>query len=225
MKIIFIAAMAFGNTVSAATISDANFIDNGTYTSDKVSGLDWLDLSATLGRSFDDVSANMGAGQAFAGWTIASSNQFSQLLDNFGGNSNYYGDWSYANNGLFDVFAALLGDIGNILSPTFYKQAGDGYAQVVLDDGADASPYTSHARMYDTFYDTTSLLQDNVQIQRGANHTKSFADRYWSVGLVRATGSAPIVQASAVPEPSTVLLLPLGLIALIVRKKGILEIS
>jgi len=71
LKIIFITAISSCNVVSAATFSAANFADHGTYTSGHVSGLDWLDLSANSGRSYNDAFSKVGSGLEFDGWTFA----------------------------------------------------------------------------------------------------------------------------------------------------------
>ncbi len=53
-------------------------------TLDRISGLEWLDLSATANRSYDDVVANLGVGGDFEGWQLASPAQVYALLKHAG---------------------------------------------------------------------------------------------------------------------------------------------
>ena len=66
--------------VVAAPVQAA-LVDNGSFTTDTVSGLDWLDLSATLDTPFSDALA------LNPGWRLASNaeveNLFWQLFPNF----------------------------------------------------------------------------------------------------------------------------------------------
>jgi hypothetical protein len=58
--------------VSVAPVSGGTLTDFGTYTRDSATGLDWLDLTATQNRSFNDVSSGFGLAGEFAGWRYAS---------------------------------------------------------------------------------------------------------------------------------------------------------
>jgi|AntDeeMetagen681_2_1112603.scaffolds.fasta_scaffold09738_1 hypothetical protein len=72
-KILFLAAFAF-LTVSSA---QAGFVDNGTYTKDTGSGLDWLDWSSTLGLTGSE------ALDSNDGWRYATADEASDLMANF----------------------------------------------------------------------------------------------------------------------------------------------
>ena len=61
----------------------AAIINNGTYTTDTATGLDWLDLTASIGLSYNNVSSQFGAGGAFAGWRYATGAELTTLLLNF----------------------------------------------------------------------------------------------------------------------------------------------
>lgn len=76
MRLIMLVVMlVLGLPVNAA------LVDNGAYTTDSVSGLDWLDLSATFDMTLSDAQA------ANSGWRLATdsevNNLFSQLFPNF----------------------------------------------------------------------------------------------------------------------------------------------
>lgn len=46
----------------------AVLIDNGNYFTDTNTGLDWLNLTETVSRSYNDVYSNLGSGGDFQGW-------------------------------------------------------------------------------------------------------------------------------------------------------------
>jgi hypothetical protein len=62
-----------------AGTAQAVIIDNGTYTTNTASGLDWLDVTQTLGLSFDEVTAKIKDGELL-GWRYANGAQFNQLI-------------------------------------------------------------------------------------------------------------------------------------------------
>ena len=64
-----------------------DFTDNTTYTTDTISGLDWLDVTASKHLSYDNVSAQFGAGGTFAGYRYATRSEFNTLVNNYTGSS------------------------------------------------------------------------------------------------------------------------------------------
>ena len=66
--------------VGAAPI---DIVDNDTYLSDTVSNLDWLDVSASVNRSFIDVSSQFDVGGDFNGWRYAAGDEVVGLVYNF----------------------------------------------------------------------------------------------------------------------------------------------
>lgn len=88
----------------------AILIDNDSYTSDTVTGLDWLDIDETFNYSYQDVSTSFGTGQAFEGWRYATANETRALLDSFNLNIEFgvfvdptiYAGWQEF-NGLFSA--------------------------------------------------------------------------------------------------------------------------
>ena len=61
---------------------NAAIIDNGTFTTDTSTGLDWLDVTASQGRSYDDVGTQFGSGGDFNGWQFATTAQLVTLVVN-----------------------------------------------------------------------------------------------------------------------------------------------
>jgi hypothetical protein len=101
--------LAFSSVAFAAS---TNFIDNGSYTTDTISGLDWYDLTQTTNRSYTDVSGKLGTGEEFEGWQYATGSQFVQLVNNAtdtATTSNNYGQVTYTNPVKLRALITLLG--------------------------------------------------------------------------------------------------------------------
>jgi len=63
---------------------NAELVDNEAYTSDKKTGLDWLDLSQTKGLSYNYVLSQFKSGGEFEGWEFATREQINVFLSNAG---------------------------------------------------------------------------------------------------------------------------------------------
>ena len=70
--------------LSSTTGAQAALIANGDFTTDTDTGLDWLDHSVTAGLSFNQVTAELGAGGLFEGWQVATLDQAQTYLTNAG---------------------------------------------------------------------------------------------------------------------------------------------
>jgi hypothetical protein len=108
--------------VFIASGANASLIDNGSYTTDTVSGLDWLDLSATVGQS---VTAALSSN---SGWTYANNAQVSGLLSSFG--------ITYAFNAgtyvTLSVTAAEATSFTDLLGSTYGNAALGGYDNLAV---------------------------------------------------------------------------------------------
>ena len=62
----------------------AALVAYGDFTTDTDTGLDWLDLDLTLGMSFNQVNAELGAGGLFEGWQVVTQGQAHKYLTNAG---------------------------------------------------------------------------------------------------------------------------------------------
>lgn len=89
MKHIFVASFTFASA-AFSTFSGAAFIESfdpragARFSTDTVSGLDWLDVTRTLNRSHQSVSLSMQTDHELEGWRYATVNEFDKLLINFG---------------------------------------------------------------------------------------------------------------------------------------------
>jgi hypothetical protein len=185
--------------------ASAIIVDNGTYTT--VDGVDWLDLTATAGMSYNQVSAQLGPGGTFDGWTYATGAQVEGLWTAFGGDAAYYNGWSTQNNGLFDVIAPLMGDLHcaiNACSP------GEGYSYWLTADVAPSGWHVA-AQTYDLASQTGTATYDWFNTDE---EERSLTDARTD------TGSA-LIRTSAVPLPAAVWLFGTGLLGLfgVARRK------
>ena len=80
----FTALFAWMLLLSSTTGTQAALIANGDFTTDTDTGLDWLDHSVTAGLSFNQVTAELGAGGLFEGWQVATLDQAHTFLTNAG---------------------------------------------------------------------------------------------------------------------------------------------
>ena len=63
---------------------NAEIIDNGNYTTDTLTGLDWLDISETKGLSYYQVLSLIEEGGKLEGWTYATRQQINTFFSNAG---------------------------------------------------------------------------------------------------------------------------------------------
>ena len=76
--------IAFALTTTALN-GQAAIIDFDTYFTDTSTSLSWLDVTATVNRSFNDISTQFGVGGEFEGWRYATGLEFNALLSSWTG--------------------------------------------------------------------------------------------------------------------------------------------
>lgn len=179
--------------------ANASYVDYGTYTT--VNGLDWLDLTETAGMSYNQVSAELGTGGIFDGWSYATLAQVSAFWDAFGGDSARYTGWSTQNNGLFDTIAPLWGDL---ICDITRCAPGEGQSSILTADVATTGTHR-YAFMYDYYLSSKVATQDFIALQAG-NWTDASGDLGYGSALIRP---------SLIPIPAAVWLFSSGLLGLI----------
>lgn len=117
----------FSCLFSLSSSVSAELIDNGTYVTDDISGMDWLKLSQTVGLSWDYVVTYDLIGYIGDGWTVASQAELTELALNDRSARTLLQDgtnakWVYTND---DVYLGQPGLPDNIwvdfwLSPRLY---------------------------------------------------------------------------------------------------------
>lgn len=143
-KSALVLAFAFALSQSAS----AALVDNGTYLTDTVSGLDWLKLTQTINRSYNDVSSQLGTGGEFSGWRYASGAQFESLLLGQGivpdvgcsDGTNFCGGTNPANYLTID---SLVNSIGDTFEKALYDESTSTADETVglLSDSAYTSAH------------------------------------------------------------------------------------
>ena len=90
--------MALAAMSLTSTISSASLVDLNTYSTDTVTGLDWLDVTASAGLSYAAVQGGAG-GWLAAGWRYASWGQVADLFSRTIGNGPeyWYADSAFTN--------------------------------------------------------------------------------------------------------------------------------
>lgn len=73
---LFLLCFSFSLSVNAA------LIDLGSSTLDDVSGVEWLDMSFTLGMSYNEMISEISMGGALQGWGFATEQQITELYNN-----------------------------------------------------------------------------------------------------------------------------------------------
>jgi hypothetical protein len=72
----FLKIIGIGYLLSVSTLANATFIDNGDYTTDTESGLDWLDWTETINMTQSEALIDFSG----AGWRIATSTEATALI-------------------------------------------------------------------------------------------------------------------------------------------------
>jgi len=198
-------AAVLGAFAATAAPSHAALIDNNTYTTDTATRLDWLDLTATRGLSYDQVLEQTQPGGALDGWRHASRDDVRSFWVNAGGVAPFDGPTSGAEN--------WVGLLHNLWGKTYSWQYSvtdvTGYAYLAQTTIAMiGEPSTTCADCMRTVY-----LLDNISIS-----DSNFGDQAQLEQLNEAyrwqgqqpIGHALIRPSLAVPEPSSIALLMSG---------------
>ncbi len=193
-----------GCLLACSAGAQATLIDHGDYLTDTLTGFDWLDVTKTLGQSYDGVTGQLKAGGALEGWRYASGLELNTLVGDYTGVPiSTPGFESQTYNNLAGL-VALLGvtyntrserGVRGILADTPGSSPNNHWAALVADSLIEAG-----------FFDYTSTHDAIAHNGTGYANVGSF--------LVRA----PIAHAD-IPEPGTLSLLGLGLSILVWRKQ------
>jgi hypothetical protein len=126
----FLKIIGIGFILSVSTLANATLIDNGDYTTDTVSGLDWLDWTETL----NDTQAEALLEFSGDGWRIATSSEALQLMEShfgisFDGTSPYSISSSASLVDKRNTFTSLMG----LISPTASYASIEGFGMMGAD--------------------------------------------------------------------------------------------
>jgi hypothetical protein len=179
---------------SRLAVADFRSAGDCLLTQDTQTGLEWLDLNATVNRSYDDVAAGFGGYTTTAGFRFASRSEVDQLFS----------------NAIATVIGTDGGSIGQrallpeTLGATF---ASSGPGAVLFGSGLFGSPDAS-GRLGRASYEALANSLATVTTATNGSQSRSVTNAYTGSFLVRTTKG----DVTAVPTPA---LLPglLGMIA------------
>ena len=184
---VFLSVVSYG--------ASAALIDNGTYTTDTESGLDWLDLSVTDGQAYNSATT------LNPGWRYATNAEVENIFGLlFEGYYNTDGGFSHSSDG---AYADQSIDVDNFIS--LFGLTG-------TNSSADLSwGFYEDESMTLRLFGVTDFF-DGRTIVYGPNHTPDFdGSRPTGSGLV----GNYLVRETVVPIPAAVWLFGSGLIGLI----------
>ncbi len=190
----------FAIAISSFTCNaGAALLDHGSFTTDSSTGLDWLDLTATKGYSYNYVVSQLGSGGLFEGWSVANGDQLSGLFDSAGGSGGYFGT-SAANNSMANTLLPLWGS-------TVVTAGGNPKANFLTAASVNATQ-----QWYGTLYNDGSA-------------TVYIYYDYWNKTIGLPQFATALVRESPLPIPGAIWLLGSGLIALSLNRRQRSEAS
>jgi len=196
---LYTAAITFLMVASAPL--HATLIDNGLYTTDSKTGLDWLDLPITNGYSYNDVSAQLMPGGIFQDWRYASLDEVVTFWTNAGISNIGMSTpgWTESSYSEIKSLTELVGLTIEPPSGSLLPYGTNGFT------GTPGGFANSQAGAY-IQYRTTS---EGIDQGRAIINTSPFQDT-----AVAELGSWLVRQSISVPEPSSLLLMGIGLAGL-----------
>jgi hypothetical protein len=142
MKLTFKVLLLVASLVPFGTVPSQALplVDQGTNTYDPNTGLQWLDVPITLGQSYSQVLAQLGAGGTYEGYRYATGLEVSTLFASAGITTPYTG----VVNGEGPAISALSALLGPTFGPNYtYGITGDEYGILVPGTQAVALLYVN----------------------------------------------------------------------------------
>ena len=192
--------------------ANATLIDNGSYITDTISGLDWLKLGSTYGKSYEQVSDEISTGGQLEDWQYATAIEWEQMLFGQGvtpKNTCFNGsDFCGFVDGISgDEMLDLITLFGVAqLSPSPYYPYPTSVGLL-----ADIDPTTNN-------HQTALFLYDGADPFSYVIMANTFAG---SSSNGQGINGSWLVRATAVSEPTTFALMILGFAALSLRGKKV----
>lgn len=145
-----------------------NLQDFGSYTLDKNTGLEWLDTSYTIGKSYNQVLALTAAGQSLDGWRHATFDEVQDIFTtrgySFSGTSKLTSSTTIINGDLF--FLTLIDLLGATDTRSNRKDLLGLTAEDYKTNNEDSQLYAFMRSTYNTpnmsGYTTFSRYEDNL---------------------------------------------------------------
>lgn len=176
----------------SAHAAQAALVDEGQYTLDTDTNIEWLNLTLTQGVSYDSILAGQG-GWTAAGWQFATLTQFEQLATAYIGPPINCGNFPCPGGGFSEAYYLAAASVVSALGATY------------TSDGEDAQGFL-----------TGGLLEGRV----GAGTQNAYIpDGEWltvSSGDAAQTGDFLVRSGDyvATPEPQTLVMMLMGVAGL-----------
>ena len=174
--------------------ANADLIDAGGSTIDSTSGLEWLDVTATVGISYNGVLS--GSYVVNDGYRFATEAEVFALMTNAGGTPSFFTGQTAANAAPAQLLLDLMGCTSYLVSTPC-----DGIGQNWFTAMWGASP--QYIAIVDVF-DGSSASPTGVLWSRWGSGVTGNVSRRADVGSF-------LVRTTTVPEPGTLALLGIGL--------------
>jgi len=215
------------NQVKAASI---DFIDNDTYTTDTISGLDWLDVTKSVDQSYNYVSSQFFKGGEYDGWQYATGYEFNSMVTNYTGSTTIttLTETVTHSEGSIDGLVRLLGSTLDSLYLQITSKTYDNYY------GRDEGEYLDYTlgllkdTRFTSSYHYLAMIYDNDVRQGSDDTTTAWSELqhpYYDKGFHYGSYLVRQTTVQTVPEPSTITLLLFSLISLSCRQKEQLGVA
>jgi hypothetical protein len=192
---------------------NAAIISYGSWTTDTDTGLDWLDVTASVNWSFTDISLEFGNGGEFQGWRHATGDEFNTLVGNFTGNP--VTSYGYVNQEE-DLTDGLIVLLGSTLDSFHLHYNGSTYDAIHGEAEGDYYDFTSgfiadtdvNGEQYLAFLDDPDWWFGFFDRSHAHHQTLSRDYSEYSQGHF-------LVRVSPIPIPASIWLFGTGILGLI----------
>jgi hypothetical protein len=192
----FLKIIGIGFILSVSTLANATLIDNGNYTTDTESGLDWLDWTETVDMTQSEALTRFGG----AGWRAATETEARGLLGDF-----FDVDYVF-HGGLRESFLSI--EIWN------YEVRQISFAQLLGETGVSGGSYSVIEGVGAFGVDALNNGNDAQYLMAGTNESSMGAPNFHAeyIGIA-------LVKAAAVSEPATITLFALGFAGIVFARR------
>jgi len=212
INIILLLLLLYTSSSRAAAI---DFIDNDIYLSDTISGLDWLDVTLTKNKSFNEVSVLLATDPLYSGWRYATVPDVETLLSNY--TDSIISDSTTLTDNIMPL-VSLLGITGQYTnsSGTIFRSYNSGkYTSgftATMGNVLSSKSTFGYRASRGTFRPSQTTYYFAIgDVSPSTNVTQDFISPTIGSFLVRNSLTSP----SAVPIPAAVWLFSSGLIGLL----------